>query len=453
MELDRRRLLTSLVAGLAAGPLAGVARGDSTATAVPAARPPLVGADGRVDWRAVRGEFDLDPAWIHLASFFFASHPRPVREAIERYRRRFDADPLWLDDFQSPDAPAARLAGIKRALAAYLGGRPEEIALMPNTTTGLALVWNGLRISPGQEIVTSEHDHFSHHESIRYAAARHGAPVRFVALYDRGEAARTEEIVDRLRRALTPKTRAVGLTWVHSSTGVKLPIAELAAAVADANRGRDPRDRCLLVVDGVHGFGNQDVDAAGLGADFFAAGTHKWMLAPRGTGLLWGRADAWPEIAPTVPSFEPTDFEPWAAWMERRDLPPTRAAFVSPGGFLAYEHLLAVGEAVELHRTLGRAAIAGRIAGLNDRIRRGLTAIAGVTLHTPLDPRLAAGINCFEVAGRKPEEVVERLAERRIRASVSPYAVAYARLAAGIMNSSEEIDTALAAVREIAGRG
>ena len=73
-----------------------------------------------------------------------------------------------------------------------------------------------------------------------------------------------------------------------------------------------------------------------------------------------------------------------------------------------------------------------------------------MTLHTPLDGSLAAGINCFEVAGLSPEAVVARLAERRIHATSSPYKVSYARLAAGIMNTPAEIDTALAAVRDLA---
>ena len=118
---------------------------------------------------------------------------------------------------------------------------------------------------------------------------------------------------------------------MHSSTGVKIPIAEIAGVVAHANRGRALADRCMLIVDGVHGFGNQDVDVARLGCDFFATGTHKWMLGPRGTGFLWGRKDTWPELRPTIPTFDPDAPQPWDAWMDRKPLPPTEASFISPG--------------------------------------------------------------------------------------------------------------------------
>ena len=76
--------------------------------------------------------------------------------------------------------------------------------------------------------------------------------------------------------------------------------------------------------------------------------------------------------------------------------------------------------------------------------------LAGVTLHTPRDPELSGGLSCFEVAGVKPEEVANRLADKRIRTSTSPYKVAYARVAAGIMNFPDEIERVLREIRALA---
>src|SRR5678816_454029 len=189
--------------------------------------------------------------------------------------------------------------------------RPQEICVTSNTTTALAMAYHGLRIRPDQQILTTEHDHYVHHESIRYAAARSGATVNYVALYDDPATATSADMTARLAKAIKQKTRAVGVTWVHSGTGVKTPIAAFAEAVKQANRGRADADRCLLIVDGVHGFGNQDVDAARLGLDFFAASNHKWLCGPRGTGFLWGRPDAWPHLRPTIPSFDPEETATW----------------------------------------------------------------------------------------------------------------------------------------------
>src|SRR5439155_3909034 len=374
-----------------------------------------------LDWLAVRDLFPLAPDWTHLSSFLFVSHPKPVAEAIDHFRRKLDSDAMWIEIAAFTDAEGRPFAAVKRALAEYTGGMPAEIAFTSNTTTALAMAYHGLRIRADQEIVTTEHDHYSHHESIRYAAARSGCGVRYIPLYDSGASANGAQIVERIGRAITPKTRAVGVTWVASSSGVKLPLDRIAEVVARANRGRTPADRCLLIVDGVHGFANQDVDVAKLGMDFFASGTHKWLFAPRGTGFLWGRSDAWTELRPTIPTFDPDGLAAWGAWMDRAELPPTTAAFVSPGGFIAYEHLLAVPAAVELHRTIGRDRIAARIAELNAAFREGAAKLRGVTVHTPRDPSISGGITCFEVAGLAAEEVTQRLAARKIRTTNSPY--------------------------------
>ena len=437
MSLNRRQLLGALAAGIAAG-------------AARCSRPADAPVSGDMDWPAVRRLFPLSPDLTHLASFLFVSHPKPVAEAIEFFRRKIDADPVWLEAAAFGESEGKPFVKVKRALAEYLGGKPEEICLTSNTTTGLAMLYHGLRIRPDQEILTTEHDHFSHHESIRYSAERSGCQVRYIPLYERPADARATDITDRIARAIGPRTRAVGITWVHSSTGVKIPVAAIAQAVERANRGRAAADRCLFIVDGVHGFGNQDVDAARLGCDFFASGTHKWLFAPRGTGFLWGRADVWPELRPTVPSFDPDEQQPWEAWMARAPLPPTRAGFVSPGGFVAYEHQLAIPAAVELHRTIGRARIAARVAELNAAFRDGASKLANVTLHTPRDPELSAGISCFEVRGVSASHVAERLAEKKIRTNSSPYKTSYARVAAGVMNVPEEIDLVLRELRSLA---
>jgi len=271
--------------------------------------------------------------------------------------------------------------------------------------------------------------------------------MRRVALYDEGSRAAEDEIVERLRRAVRPATRVIGVTWVHSSTGVKLPIRSIATAVAEINRSRDAADRMLLVVDGVHGFGVEDEAAADLGCDFFAAGTHKWIFGPRGTAIVWGRREAWEQLQPSVPSFEEP---PYMAWQHGVDPGPTQGAWMSPGGFHAYEHMWALPAAFAFHHEIGRTRIAGRIHEMNTRIKDGLAGMRHVTLHTPRSPGLSAGLVAFEVAGLAPGEVVKRLRDRRIIASTSPYLQSFARLAGSILNTPEEVDAAVAAVGALA---
>ncbi|MGB7465400.1 MAG: aminotransferase class V-fold PLP-dependent enzyme [Candidatus Acidiferrum sp.] len=258
-------------------------------------------------WGAVRDEFDLAPGWLHFSQFFLVSHPRPVRESIERYRRLLDANPLLTVEhgmgFDLEAHTDLLPLKVQQEAAAYLGVRPEELALTDSTTQGLALIYIGLKLDAEDEILTTTHEHFVHHEAIRLASERNGASMRRISLYDDPAEASAEQMVDRLRRGIAPRTRVVGLTWVHSSTGVKLPIRALAQAIADVNRNRGERDRVLLVLDGVHGLGTQDENLHALGCDFFAAGTHKWIFAPRGTGIIWAPEKNWSLLRPTIPTF------------------------------------------------------------------------------------------------------------------------------------------------------
>src|SRR5262249_8992192 len=149
-------------------------------------------------------------------------------------------------------------------------------------------------LRPSQEILSTIHDHYSTATALSLRARRTGASFRQIPLYQKLETVSQGEIVDTLIKALRPETRIVAVTWVHSSTGLKLPIRLIAEALGKVNEGRFPDDRALLCVDGVHGFGVEDVRIADLDCDFFVAGCHKWMFGPRGTGLVWGRSAAWP---------------------------------------------------------------------------------------------------------------------------------------------------------------
>lgn len=400
MPLNRRDFVTTAGLSLVASTAAHAA---ATAASAPA---PL---NASSDWAAVRAEFNLGPQWLHFSQFYIVSHPRTVRDAIERHRRMLDANPFYsvehgmgFDAFlgeQSREEPWP--VRMQRAAAGYVGGQPDEIALTDSTTQGLALIYHGLTLKPGDEVLTTTHDHYVHHESIRLAVERSGATSRRISLYDAPAEASADQMVQRLRQAIAPRTRVVGLTWVQSSSGVKLPIRALANVIADANRTRDEQDRVIFVLDAVHGFGNQAESLSELGCDFAAAGTHKWIFAPRGTGIIWAPAKNWPLVRAIIPTFYA--LEPFAAWADQRPArQPTQGSWISPGGFKAFEHQWAMAEAFEFHRLIGPKRIADRIAALNTQCKEGLAKIPKVKVLTPRDPALSAGLIAFESKARAP---------------------------------------------------
>jgi selenocysteine lyase/cysteine desulfurase len=126
---------------------------------------------------------------------------------------------------------------------------------------------------------------------------------------------------------------------------------------------------------------------------------------------------------------------------------------MTPGGYHSFEHRWALADAFAFHGAIGKHRVADRVHALARRLKDGLARVPGVTLVTPRDRRLSAGIVCLDVRGRSADEVVERLfAGHRVVASVTPYATRYVRLGAGLFSGEEDVDAAVAAVRALSTR-
>jgi selenocysteine lyase/cysteine desulfurase len=403
MTLTRKALLARTGAVVAAGAIAGCGHKSE----------PKPAAADLGDWDDVRGLYPLKPGLHHLNAFLLAPHTAPVAAAIARHRRGLDADPGgYLEEHE-----ATLNDEVAQAAAGHLGAEPEEIALTDSTTMGLGLLYGGLRLRDRDEVVTTEHDFYSTHEALRLSGAR----VRRIRLYRRPEAATADEILAAVERGIGPRTRVLAVTWVHSGTGVKLPIAEIASALPE---------RVLLAVDAVHALG---VEPPVEGPDFLAAGTHKWLAGPRGTGILYGRAGAWDEVGAIIPPFHTDGSVPGAAH--------------TPGGYHSFEHRWALADAFALHAKIGPDRIQARIHALATRLKDGLADIPGIELKTPRDPELSAGLTCCLRGDEQPRTTVEQLRAQKVLASVTPYATPYVRFGTGLFSSEADVDAALGALR------
>ena len=441
MSIERRVFFRYSSLGVAAGLLTRSPADALVALAEGAPRPTLrspaqallaqePSRAGAPDWEAVRARFGIDRSYVHMAGFFLSSHPEPVAEAIEQYREALDANPV-----QALRTDGEALA--RQSIVRYCGAPPAEVALTTSTTMGIAIAVHGIKLRPGAEILFTTHDHPVMRRAIEYKAEHSGATVRQVSLYDdeRPESATEAQVLERLRTAIQPNTRVLGTTWVHSKNGVKLPVAAMSRVVDEANAARAPEDRVVFIVDGVHGFGVEDVDVPSLGCDFFAAGTHKWIFGPRGTGILWGNPRAHARVTPIIAPM--SEAGGWGAQM-------------SPGGFQAFEHRWALGRAFDFHREIGRASVQARIQELSTALKEGLRGLAHVRLYTPVDPAMSSGIVAFDVEGLTPAEVEARLLEQhRIITTASPYTPPHARFAPGLLNDPEEVEKCVEAVRAL----
>ena len=184
MPLNRRDFVATVGLSLVAG-----AASRAAAANEPVAIPAI---DGSSDWAAVRAQFDLAPDWMHFSQFYIVSHPKPVRDAIERFRGMLDTQPFttvehgmgfdaFLGEDKQQDPYPVR---VQKAAAAYIGCKPEEVGLTDSTTQGLSVIYQGLTLKPGDEVLCTTHDHYVHHESIRLAVEKVGASWRRVPLYE-----------------------------------------------------------------------------------------------------------------------------------------------------------------------------------------------------------------------------------------------------------------------------
>ncbi len=400
--IGRRAFITGGAAALTGtGFLAGRSTANArTGAGTPPAPPGGGPRPGYGSWPAIRAQFAAPTDEVHLDGFVLAVPPAPVRRAVEEHRRGLGREGVaYLHEHQ-----AAAETAVAEAAARHLGADPEQIALTDST-------------------------------------------MRRVRLYDAPARASADEMAERLIAAVTPATRLVAVTWVHSSTGVKVPVRAIADRLEEINRDRPPERRALLAVDGVHGFGVEATRVSKLGCDLFPSGCHKWLYGPRGTGLLWGTDAGWKALSPVIPSFAD---DTYVAWIEGDQPPPTRGPAMTPGGFHSFEHRWALAEAFDFHRRIGAGRIEARIHALAAQLEQGIGRIRGATLHTPHDAKVSSGIVCFELAGMRPPEVVSRLRDRGVHLSVAPYATEYVRAGPPLWVGERGIERALAELRRAA---
>ncbi|MEP2025665.1 MAG: aminotransferase class V-fold PLP-dependent enzyme [Reichenbachiella sp.] len=421
-------------AALALPALAGCEAESKTTPSIPT-------LDG--SWESVRNQFILSHKNVQMAQMLFASHPYPVRKAIEMHRQKFDESPVeyWEENFMTIDDIQCEAA------AKYMGAEKEEIALTDSTTMGLALLYSGLKLKAGDEILSTTHDHFVTDKAIDYAAAKNGATVKRIAEYDDPAEATVDEITSKIAAAISEKTRIVAITWVHSCDGLKHPIKEIAEVVKKANSNRDEADRIYLCVDGVHGFGVENIDIKAMGCDFFCAGTHKWIFGPRGTGIIWAKKDAWDMVLPTIPAFSD---DPYNMWMGiTPEGPIAFNQLQTPGGFHTFEHRWSLHEGFKFQMAIGKEKVESRTRQLALMVKEGIAEMNNVKGTTPMDPYLSSGINGFRVKGMSAEEVVKAFHHKGVIASASPYLDSIPRLTPCVINTEEEVQFALKALREI----
>jgi len=376
--MRRRDFTKTLAAGLVAAgflPRSAQAAGDALESF---AR--TLGSPGSARyWARIRRQFLLDPGLIHLNCGSLGSTPRLVLDAVAGFMRELERHPVHREW-----GPMGRMAEEVRAgAAAFIGADADEVAITRNTTEGMNTVASGLRLKAGDEILTTNHEHPGGMSCWQHLAEREGAKIVQVKmpLPPRDKA----EILERIADKITPRTRVCSVSHVETITGLRMPIADIAKLV-------QPRG-ILLVCDGAQAPGMLDVNVKELDVDTYASSSHKWMLAPKGSGLLYIRKEARDRIKPMA-------------------LRAGMGVYSASSGTRNIPHILGHGIAMDFHNTIGRDRVEARCLDLCSRVRQQLETIAWLEPLTPDLPGLSSGmITCLLKKGTS-ENLVQELETR-----------------------------------------
>ena len=241
-------------------------------------------ASSNVFWP--RSEWLLEEGVSFLNHGSFGAVPRPVMAEQRRLQERMERHPTR---FLTLDLPGALREAADR-LAQFIGGAGSDFAFVENATAGCNTVLTSVQLSPGDEILLTDHVYPAVRKAAEHAAARARANVVEAQvpfpLHD------PAQIITAISSRLGPRVRLVVLDHVTSPTAALFPVHELIRLCHEAG--------ARVLVDGAHAPGMLPLDVNALAADWYVGNCHKWLMAPKGSGFLWASRSRQVELHPLV---------------------------------------------------------------------------------------------------------------------------------------------------------
>lgn len=285
----------------------------------------------------------LAPGIVHLQTGGVGATPRPVFDATVAAMARVEANPVR----ETYGAGLGELEKVRAKASGLLGCTADDIILTTSTTQGMFLVAQGLKLAHGDRILTTDHEHPGGRLCWDWVARRFGVQVDVVPIAP--DESDPVAVVERFADAIGPRTRVVSFSHILFTTGVRLPAAELC------RRARE--HGCWTIVDGAQGPGALPVDVRAIGCHAYAASGHKWLLGPKGTGLLYlsedlaAALDALPLSAGRRPNSDSTGIA-------------NIAGMIGLGAAIDYGQAIGL-ERIEAHNRTLRGELYDALSGLN----------------------------------------------------------------------------------------
>ncbi len=422
---NRRDFLGTLAALPLAHGMLGVRPAEASAAQAPAGS----ASDAEVFAR-LRGEFLFPKEVTYCNTGTLGAMPREVLNAMTKGLTRTEAElPDW-PYFQADGEPLTGyqpLLGARSAVARFLGAEVDEVAINQNATMGMNELGNGIDWQPGDEVLTTDQEHGGAVSIFRLMANRRGIIVKELPL-SAAVGGGPEGIVGLFRAAASAKTRAIMVSHITSQFGIRMPVVELIALAREHG--------ALSLIDGAQALGQIKVNVRELGCDAYVASPHKWLMAPKGTGLFYLRREIQEKFWTTLASYQ---------W-DNQEQGAFRFMQYGTGSTAIIDGLMA---ALALAERTGMDRVERWDLMLTKRLREGLSGIKGAVLSSPADPRLASAITTFRVEGSSARDLQNALWEEkiRVRAQGDDKGV---RLSAHVCVAPADIDRALGVVKALA---
>ena len=363
-------------------------------------------------------EYGFAPGLTYLNTASLGPTPRAVLALMAQASAELESDPV----FEAyADGPLhLRTDAARGQVAAFMGCDPGDLLITRSTTDAMNTLAFGTRLSAGDRVLTTDQEH----EGATFCwthQARRGVAVDVIPISP--DDLDPKVIVERLARAMRPDTRVISVSHVVSTTGHRLPVAEIAALARSAG--------ALCVVDGAQALGQIPVDVKALGCHAYAAPGHKWLMGPKGTGMLYLSPDAGDRIAPV-------------------QLEDGHRFISNSTGVGCLPLAIGLGAAAEAMRLRGMASVQARTLALRNRAYEGLSRIPGLRAASSGPGAMATALVAFHLPDevdsrafrdvlRTRHAVVVKMAEKRWLNGI--------RLSPHVFNDEADIDRAVRAIR------
>jgi len=313
---------------------------------------------------------------------------------------------------------AESLAEKTRVIAAgFLGCDISEILITNSTTNGMNSLAQGLRLKPEDRILTTDQEHGGGILCWDYLARYYGVTIDKINIPP-GEN-NAELILKKVKNNLREKTKLISISHVLSSTGLRMPVSEISS-LARANGA-------LCIVDGAQAAGAIEVNVKKLGCDAYATSGHKWLMGPKGTGLLYLSKDAQETI-------RPMQFE------------ESYNTYTNGNGVVNLACILGLGKAIEYLKSVGISKIEEHNLLLRNRLYGNLKDLSGATILSPAEGPLAAPMLTLLLPDRfEKNSFVKMLLDKHklsIRPTHKEFGFNGIRFSTHIFNTEKEVDFA-----------